>query len=93
MAFLNPSVFVRTSLSNHCLVEGSRVSREMALTLVSATLPVDGAFFSISRKYFISMARVRASSAVAGLDFLRSHRSVKSLRHKMKLVSTICSTE
>ena len=89
--FLNPSVIVQTSWSIHSLVEGSRASREIAVTLVSATLLVDGALFSISRKEFNS--RARASSAVAGLDFLSSPRSVETLRPSMKLVSKICSTK
>ena len=93
MEFLIPSVSVRTSSSIHSLVGGSGVSREIAFTLVSAILLVDGAPVSISRKEFNSMARARASSAVAGLDFLSSHRSVASLRPSMKLVRTICSTK
>ena len=49
--------------------------------------------FSISRKEFNSKSRARASSAVAGSDFLSSHRSVESLRPSIKLVRTICSTK
>ena len=92
MAFLNPSVSVRTSSSIRSLVGGSGVPREIAITQVSTILLVDGAPFSISRKEINSMARARASSAVAGLDFLSSHQSVASLRPSMKLVRTICST-
>ena len=93
MVFLNPSVSVRKSSSIHSLVGGSGVSREIAFTLASAILLADGAPFSISRKEFNSVARARATSAVAGLDFLSSHRSFASLRSSMKLVRTICSTK
>ena len=93
LAFLNHSVSVRTSSSIHSLAGGSGVSREIAFTLVSAIWLVDGTLFSISREEFNSMTRARASSAVAGLDFLSSHRSVASLRPSLKLVSTICSTK
>ena len=56
-----------------------------------ATVDVDRALFSNSRKEFSSIAMVRASSAVAGLLFLSSQRSVESLNPSMKLVRTICS--
>ena len=49
MAFLNPFVSVRTSSSIHSLVDGSGASREIAFSLVSAILLLDGAAFSISR--------------------------------------------
>ena len=93
VAFLNPSVSVRKNSSIRSLVEGSGVSREIAFTVVSGISRVNGVPFSISRKEFSSMARARTSSAVAGLDFLSSHRSVASLRPSMKLVRTICSTK
>ena len=91
MAFLNASASVRTSSSIHSLVEGSGTLRKIAFTLVLAISLVDGAPLSISRKDFISMARARASSAVAGLDFLCSHQSIASLKPSMKLARAICS--
>ena len=93
MALLNPSISLRTSSSIHSLVDGSGASLEIAFTLVSAILFVDGAPLSISRKEFNSMAMATASSTEAVLDFLSSHRSVASLRPSMKLVRTFYSTK
>ena len=60
--FSNLPVMVRTSQSTNSLVEGSGVSREIAFTLVSATLLVDGAPRSVSMEKFNSKARAGASS-------------------------------
>ena len=91
-ALFSFSVRVRTNVSIKSLVCNSEEVRETRFTAGSgATVDVEGAPFSNSRKEFSSIAMVRASSAAAGLLFLSCQWRVESFNPSMKLVRTICS--